>query len=539
MNPIENPPNRREIPTPPNFANESETLRLLIDSVGDYGIFVLDPHGFIQTWNLGAERLKGYTAADVIGRHFSMFYTEKDRLANHPAHELEIAERVGRYEEEGWRIKKDGSKFWANVVITRLRDSTGKTVGFGKVTRDLTERKLAEDALRAGEENARLMYETVKDYAIISLDPLGYVTSWNEGASRIKGYAASEIIGKHFSKFYTEDDLVVGKAEYELREAAATGRFEDEGWRVRKDGTRFWANVVVTALYDRTTGKLRGFSKVTRDVTERKRAEDRLRMANEGLEKRVAERTAALSSANEELTLALRARDEFLSIASHELRTPITPLKLQVQGILRHLERGTLGTMEPARLEKLGATVERSLDRLTKLIDSLLDVARINTGKIHLHPEEVDAREIILEVCHRFGIEARDAGSDVRVEIDDEIPAYLDGVRLEQVIANLVTNGLKYGGGKPIDVSAHAMKDTLLIEVRDSGIGIAPENVGKVFDRFVRVDANIASGLGLGLYITKQIVEAQGGSIRVTSELGKGSTFKVALPLPRAPADAR
>jgi PAS domain S-box-containing protein len=248
----------------------------MVAGVRDYAVFLLDRSGRILTWNTGAEHIKGYRAEEIIGQHFSRFYPNESISSGWPAHELEVAAQTGRFEDEGWRVRKDGSRFWANVVITALRDPSGETWGFLKITRDLTERKRAEEKLRLSEERFRLIVEGVRDYAIFMLDPSGYVATWNTGAERLKGYKASEIVGQHFSKFYPADLAQSGWPEEELRRASDTGRFEDEGWRVRKDGSLFWANVVITALRD-DSGSLLGFAKVTRDLTERKQAEENAR----------------------------------------------------------------------------------------------------------------------------------------------------------------------------------------------------------------------------------------------------------------------
>jgi PAS domain S-box-containing protein len=246
--------------------------RLLVESVDEYAIFALDPRGNIVSWNKGAERIKGYGAEEIIGKHFSIFYPPERVAQGFPDYELREAARVGRFEDEGWRLRKDGSHFWADVVITALRDQEGKLVGFGKVTRDLTARRRQDEALRESEERFRLLVQGVRDYAIFMLDPTGHVTTWNDGAHRIKGYTAQEIIGKHFSIFYTAEDLATNKPARELEIASATGVYEEEGWRLRKDGSRFWANVVITALRH-SDGTLAGFAKVTRDLTERRAAQ--------------------------------------------------------------------------------------------------------------------------------------------------------------------------------------------------------------------------------------------------------------------------
>jgi PAS domain S-box-containing protein len=253
--------------------------RRLVEDVSDYAIFMLDPQGHVMTWNRGGQRLKGYSAEEVIGRHFSMFYPKAALDVGWPEHELREASAHGRFEDEGWRVRKDRSLFWASVVITALYEGD-ELVGFAKITRDLTERRENEERLRQSEERFRALIETAQDYAIFLLDPSGHVATWNAGAARTKGYKAAEIIGKHFSVFYPDEANARGWPQHELAEAARLGRFEDEGWRVRKDGTQFWANVVIAALRDHD-GKLIGFSKITRDLTERRAHEETLRQSEE------------------------------------------------------------------------------------------------------------------------------------------------------------------------------------------------------------------------------------------------------------------
>ena len=261
----------------------AEEFKILVDGVRDYAIFMLDGNGRVTTWNSGAERLKGYKGDEIIGKDFSVFYTEEARQAGHPKRLLETALREGRYEEENWRVRKDGTRFWASVIITAIRNESGTLIGFAKVTRDLTERRLAEEkreaerheaerVLRESEEMFRLLVDEVRDYAIFFLDPEGHVMTWNAGAERIKGYRADEIIGQSFVRFYPPQDVVAGVPSRLLRRATEQGVATDEGVRLRKDGSRFWASVVLTALHDKS-GRLRGFAKVTRDITEQKHAE--------------------------------------------------------------------------------------------------------------------------------------------------------------------------------------------------------------------------------------------------------------------------
>ncbi len=286
----------------------------LVAGIRDYAIFLLDAQGNIRTWNAGAERLKGYRAEEIVGQHFSRFYPKESVSSGWPAHELSVASVTGRFEDESWRLRKDGSRFWANVVITTLRDESGEVRGFLKITRDLTDRKQAEEKLRLSEERFRLLIEGVQDYAIFMLDPQGRIATWNAGAQRLKGYSSEEIIGQHFSRFYPQEDVESGKPARELEIATATGKYEEEGWRVRKDGSRFWANVVITALRDEG-GVLRGFGKVTKDMTERKRAEEHTRR----LLQEEAARQGAEASAGR---LSGRSRRNAATANSCTLRSP-------------------------------------------------------------------------------------------------------------------------------------------------------------------------------------------------------------------------
>jgi PAS domain S-box-containing protein len=260
------------------MANSKELVdpmlyKLLVEQTKDYALFLLDTSGRIMSWNLGAQRLKGYAAEEIVGRHFSTFYTRDAVDSRWPEHELKVATSEGRFEDEGWRLRKDGARFWANVVITALRDEEGKLLGFSKITRDVTERKLQAEALRQSEERFRLLIGGVVDYAIFMLDPEGMVTSWNAGAERINGYKRDEILGKHISRFFMAEDVDAGKPWQELAVARRDGRAEAEGWRLRKSGERYWARAVVSALYD-AGGHLRGFAKVTQDLTERRHLQD-------------------------------------------------------------------------------------------------------------------------------------------------------------------------------------------------------------------------------------------------------------------------
>jgi PAS domain S-box-containing protein len=356
----------------------------------------------------------------------------------------------------------------------------------------------------------RLLVDQVKDYAIFMLDPSGNVRSWNRGAERIKGYSADEILGTHFSRFYPEEDVRAGKPERELAVAAAEGHYEEEGTRVRKDGSTFWANVVITALRD-PGGTLRGFAKVTRDITDRRRAEEqRVRLAR-----------------SQEAT---RARDEFLSIASHEFKTPITSLGLQAEVLLRMgVPSGAalLSSAQP-RLQ----TIHRQTVRLARLVQALLDVTHITAGRIALRPEPLDLASVVRSALDRWRDDLSRAHCPLELRLGESIQGRWDRVRIEQIIDNLVANAVKFGAGKPVEVAVEADAASAHLVVRDHGIGIAPDDQRRIFERFERaVPTKHYGGFGLGLWIVRNIVEAHGGEISVFSEPGRGSRFEVTLPL--------
>jgi PAS domain S-box-containing protein len=246
---------------PTTSFTEDERYRLLVEAVTD-AIYMLDPTGIVSSWNPGAKRIKGYLPNEIIGQHFSRFYTEKDRKNGLPERALRTARLEGKFESEGWRVRKDGGWFWAAVVIDPIWSPSGELLAYAKITRDLTERKDAERQLKLSEEQFRLLVQGVVDYAIYMIDTEGNVTNWNLGAQRIKGYAPGEIIGRHFSQFYTDEDRATGLPRRALETADREAKFESEGWRVRKDGNRFWAHVVMDPLRDET-GTLLGFAKIT------------------------------------------------------------------------------------------------------------------------------------------------------------------------------------------------------------------------------------------------------------------------------------
>jgi PAS domain S-box-containing protein len=366
--------------------------------------------------------------------------------------------------------------------------------------------RATESANIENELRFTLLVESVTEYAIFMLDTRGHVSTWNAGAQRIKGYEAREILGHHFSIFYDESDVLAGKCELELEVAEREGRNVEEGWRIRKDGTRFWANAMITAV--RTArGELVGFAKVTRDLTTTKRAE---------------EQRVRLARAEE----SIRVRDEFLTVASHELRTPVTALQLQLQSLQLRV-----GTMEKQTAQKV-ERVARSVERLNDLVESLLDASQLTSGHVALHLEPFDADVALRELVDELRDPASKAGCTLTATIEPRIAVCWDRVRIDQVITNLISNALKYGSGKPIRVQlAHDGDDAVRIEVEDEGPGIPEEDLSRIFGRFERASSlRHHGGLGLGLYLAREIVEAHGGSISARNKPSGGACFIVSLP---------
>jgi PAS domain S-box-containing protein len=490
----------------------SELYELLVNTVRDYAIFALDAEGNVLTWNPGAERFKGYKADEIIGRHFSAFYTDEDRAAGRPEHNLAEAAEFGRVEDEGWRVRKDGTRFWANVVITALRDRSGNLVGYGKVTRDLSERRAASEALQQSEQRFRLLVQCVRDYGIFMLDPTGHVMSWNEGAERMEGYAAHEILGHHFSKFYPPEDLAWDKPGMEIEVATRDGRFEDESWRIRKDGTRFWANVVITAIRE-PSGKLAGFAKVTRDLSERRAAE--LKALDD------ARRVALAEAAN-------KAKADFLASMSHELRTPLNA----IGGYTDLMLAGVTGNLTDLQCDYV-QRVRRSQRHLLAIINDLLNFSRIEAGRVTYEMAPVSLRDVIISVTTMIEGQASQRGLTLAVELQEDVEAYADRSKVEQIVLNLLSNAIKFTErGGTISVSHFTEGDVAGMRVVDTGIGIPAEKLESIFEPFVQIGRTLTAaheGVGLGLAISRDLARAMGGDLRVTSSPDSGSTFELML----------
>ena len=491
------------IPEPSPLGSE-HVFRTLVNSIRDYAIFLLDPEGNVVTWNPGAERIKGYRAQEIIGKNFRTFYPAEDLANDKPGHELRVAAEVGSCEDEGWRLRKDGTRFWANVVITRILDN-GKLIGFGKVTRDLTDRREAELQYRR-------LIEAVTDYAIFSLDPNGFVTSWNSGARRLKGYESEEIIGQHFSKFYVPEDIRAEMPKYVLETAARDGHYEGEGWRIKKNGQRFWSSVVVTAIRNEE-GELVGFSKITRDVTDRKILLEQLQQHSRELELRVRER----EQTNAEL-------EAFSYSVSHDLRAPLRAIEGFTDIILEDHAEQLSGEVK----ESL-AHIASAAARMNRLVQDLLNYSRLS--RIELKPEIISVQSAVTDACHQLEPKLR---STVSVSVDPGLQVRAHGAMLSQVIFNLLNNAVKFakpGTAPQVEVKAFARGNRVHIAVKDEGIGIAPQHQERIFKVFERLhNAEEYPGTGIGLAIVRRGITRLGGTVTLRSELGKGSTFEIELP---------
>lgn len=486
-------------------------FELLVQSVTDYAIFMLDPQGRVASWNAGARRFKGYEPHEIIGQHFSRFYTPEERAREIPKIALETAEREGRFEAEGWRVRKDGSRFWANVVIDPIRDPSGKLVGFAKVTRDLTERRAAEEQLRASEQRFRLLVQSVTDYAIYMIDPNGRISSWNAGAERFKGYAADEILGEHFSRFYTEEDRRTGLPESALARARSEGRFEAEGWRVRKDGSRFWASVIIDPIKNEQ-GDLIGFAKVTRDLTEKRAIEEQLRQSQK-----------------------MEAIGQLTGGLAHDFNNLLTAVSGSLEMMKKRIAQGRMG-----EFERYHAAAQAGVQRAAALTHRLLAFARRQT----LDPRPTNVNRLIMDLEELL---RRTVGPGVEIEFSyarGMSPTLVDSNQLENAVLNLCINArdaMREGGRLRIETTnnrldRHAAGKLGLDEdryvavtVADTGKGMTPEVIAKAFDPFFTTKP-LGEGTGLGLSMTYGFARQSGGQVGLRSEVGKGTAVTLYLP---------
>jgi PAS domain S-box-containing protein len=497
------------------LAEDDGRYRLLVDSITDYAIYMIDPDGVVASWNAGAQRFKGYQASEIIGQHFSRFYTEEDRAAGLPEHGLKTAATEGRYETEGWRVRKDGTRFWASVVVDPIRDPSGGLLGYAKITRDLTERKLAADTLHRSEEQFRLLVRGVTDYAIYMLNPSGHVASWNLGAQRIKGYLPEEIIGEHFSKFYTEGDRLAGLPQTSLETAKRDGRVEMEGWRVRKDGTRFWAHVVIDAIPD-ASGEVIGYAKITRDVTERQTAQKALEQAREALFQ----------------SQKLESLGQLTGGVAHDFNNLLMAILGSLELVKRRLPK------DP-HVDRLIANAIQGAERGASLTQRLLAFAR----RQELNQQSVDLPALVLGMADLM---ARALGPSISIETKFPLgldPVETDPGQVESALLNLAVNArdaMPEGGTITIaartaavakdDVAGLSPGRYVCLAVIDTGEGMDEATLARAAEPFFTTKG-VGKGTGLGLSMIHGLALQSGGALRLSSTPGKGTTVELWLPV--------
>jgi PAS domain S-box-containing protein len=494
---------------------ENMRFRLLIDSVIDYAIYMIDPDGIITSWNSGAKRFKGYEEAEILGEHFSRFYTAEDRAAGLPQRALNTAINEGRFEGEGWRVRKDGTNFWSHVVIDPIIDPDGHLLGFAKITRDLTDRKMAEETLKQSEQQFRLLVQGVTDYAIYMLSPEGRVSNWNQGAQRIKGYLPEEIIGQHFSIFYTPEDRELGEPQRSLEIATREGRFENKSWRMRKDGTRFLAHVVVDAIRG-DTGILLGFAKITRDITEAHQSRQALEKTRE-----------ALFQAQK-----MQAIGQLSGGIAHDFNNLLTVILGNLEIVQKRMDA------DP-KISRLLENATQGALRGVSLTQRMLAFAR----RQELKTESVDIAELVRGIT---GLLRSSLGPGIRIETrfpDDLQPVLADSNQLELALLNLATNArdaMPDGGTVTITAQpqvALELGDSQLpagryvcLSLTDTGEGMDANTLASARDPFFTTKG-LGKGTGLGLSMVHGFIEQLGGRFILKSEKGQGTTAELWIPV--------
>jgi PAS domain S-box-containing protein len=490
---------------------QDRRFQLLVGAVTDYAICLVDPDGYVASWNAGAERINGYAADEIIGRHFSVFFVEEDRQAGRPEQALATALRDGRVEDEGWRLRKDGSRFWTHSVLEAVRDENRRLVGFAKVTRDMTEQRAAQDALRQSERKFRLLVDSLIDYAIYMLDREGRITNWNAGAERIKGYRADEVLGEHFARFYSEEDRAAGLPARNLEIAASEGRFEAEGWRVRKDGSRFWANVVIDPIRDER-GELIGFAKATRDLTERRAVQQRLDEAREQLFQ----------------AQKMEAIGQLTGGVAHDFNNLLTV-------ILGNADLAEAQAGDNEKLRRLIGNMRRAAMRGETLTKQLLAFSR----RQPLRPKLVELADKLQDITELLSHSLR-VDIDLRIDIAPDLWAVqVDPSQLELAMLNIGVNArdaMPAGGSLGIAVRNVRLSGELgdldgpfvAICMTDSGTGMADEVRARAFEPFFTTKG-IGKGSGLGLSQAYGFAKQSGGTLVLDSAPGQGTTVTMYL----------
>jgi PAS domain S-box-containing protein len=500
--------------------DEARRLHLLVHSVVDYAIYLISTDGRVLTWNSGAEKLKGYSEEEILGRYFTDFYTPEDRDRGLPQKGLDIAAQAGRFETEGWRVRKDGTRFWALVVIDAVRDEAGQLIGFAKVTRDLTERQFAQQSLIESERRYRRLIEAVTDYAIFQLDANGLISTWNPGAERIKGYRAEEIIGRHFSCFYTAEDQEAGVPARVLETAKREGRYEAEAWRVRKDGSRLFASVVIDPIRS-DDGEIIGFAKVTRDITERQAVQSALKEAQE--------------------QLAVSQKMEAVGQLSGGIAHDFNNLMMIVLGNLETIKRNTSDLADAHLVERNLNNAMRGAQRAAALTSRLLAFSR----RQPLDPKPLDVNSFLSGSADFL---QRSLGELINIEVVGAAGLWqmeVDANQLETALVNIAINSRDAmpDGGRLTIEAANTYLDAaycqsipelspgqfVVICISDTGEGMDKDVVSRAFEPFFTTK-EIGHGTGLGLSQVYGFVKQSGGHVKIYSEVGQGTTVKLYFP---------
>jgi PAS domain S-box-containing protein len=496
---------------------DQNLFKHLMDGAKDYSIFALDREGRVASWNDGARRLNGYSEDEIIGKHFSLFYSAEDQEKKRSELALRTALEKGVHEEERLSIGKGGKRFLANIVLTSFYDEADNHTGFTHLTRDLSERKQASDdklltaqTLKRMEETFTLLVGAVREYAIFFLNPQGIIKTWNAGAQRAKGYTADEIIGQHFSVFYTDEDKHSEHPAFELTEAIKTGSYEEEGWRVRKDGTKFWASVTITPIQE-DSGVIAGFIKVTRDLSEKKLHQ------------------SELEKARDEAILANALKSKFVANISHEIRTPLS-------GIIGLSELIVANKEIKPDLHEAAVRIFDSAKYLLQLLNDLLDFAKLEAGRVEVERIPFDVRAIVDQVHGLTKAIASEKSLHYQVNIDENVPriSISDPTKIRQILLNFISNAFKFTETGSVNIDVELDGENILYSVKDTGIGISESQIEKLFKPFIQAHestSRLFGGTGLGLSIAQQYIELMGGSIGLNSKPGSGTTVWFTLPV--------
>ncbi len=489
-----------------------DDYRLLVEAIKDYAVLRLDIDGLVRTWNSGAQLIMGYSSSEIIGRHYDLFFTPEDRAAGSAERVLAAARTSGKYEDEAWRVRKDGSRFWASIVIDQMLEPSARLVGFAMVTRDLTERRAAYEALRQSERHFRLLLASVRHHAIYTLDLDGRITSWDPGGEHIKGYSSNEILGRSFAQFYTPEDQAAGKPSKALATARASGRYEEQGWRVRKNGTRFWASVIIEPMLDED-GQLIGFTKITRDISEK----------------------LALEQAKEQLHQAqkMEAIGQLTGGVAHDFNNLLAI-------VMGSLELSAAANQND-KVRRLLETAQRAAQRGANLTSQLLAFARRQI----LRPQVSNINTLIAN----FETLLRQAGKgvmDFRLDFGADLwPSNIDQGQFLAALLNLTVNArdaMPTGGVLTIETSnARIYPETaalmegitpgsyVKVVVRDTGEGMNPEVQARAIEPFFTTKG-VGRGSGLGLSQVYGFVRQSNGQMTISSEVGLGTSVTLYLP---------